>query len=47
VWDKENKELEPEKREAKETKTGWKKERAASPRIGELTEVTSDNKSTE
>jgi len=47
--EKENKveELEPEKKEAKETKTRWKKTRAASPRNEKLTEVTSDDEPTE
>jgi hypothetical protein len=38
--------MEPEKREAKETKTRWKKALAASPQNGELTEVTSDDEPT-
>jgi len=43
AWEKENKdeELEPEKKEAKETEARWKEDvRDASPRNGELTEVT-------
>jgi len=49
AWEKENKveELEPEKKEAKETEMIWKKARAASPRNGELTKVTSDDEPTE
>ena len=50
AWEKENKakELELEKKEAKETEARWKEDACtASPRDGELTEVTSDNEPTE
>ena len=50
AWEKENKdeELEPEKKEAKETKASRKEAaRNASPWNRELTEVTSNDESTE
>ena len=49
AWENENKdgELEPEKKTAKEAEARWKEDaHDASPQIGELTEVTSDNEPT-
>jgi len=50
AWEKENRseELELEKEEAKETEASWVEDaRTASPKDGELTEVTSDNEPTD